>query len=108
MKNRLLGLGCLAGVLLSQATAETPAVLAIRNAKIITVSGPVLAKGTVVVRNGLIDAVGESVSVPGDAWVVEGHGLTVYPGLVDSLSTLGLPEMPSLGTAVGGRRGGGA
>ena len=39
-------------------------VIAIRNAKIVTVGGPVLAKGTVVVRNGLIESVGENVSVP--------------------------------------------
>lgn len=107
MKNRLFGLGCLVGLLsLGQAAAETPAVLAIRNAKIVTVSGPVIAKGTVLVRNGLIDAVGESVQVPGDAWVIEGDGLTVYPGLVDALSTLGLPDQPAPGGAPSVRRGG--
>ena len=70
--------------------AEAPQAVAIRNAKIVTVSGPVIAKGTVVVRNGLIEAVGENVTVPADAWVVEGEGLTVYPGLIDSLSTVGM------------------
>jgi len=107
MKNRLFGLGCLVGLIsLGQAAAETPAVLAIRNAKIVTVSGPVIAKGTVLVRNGLIDAVGESIQVPGDAWVIEGEGLTVYPGLVDALSTLGLPDQPAPGGAPSIRRGG--
>jgi dihydroorotase-like cyclic amidohydrolase len=37
----------------------------------------------VVVRNGLIEAVGENVAVPSDAMLVEGEGLTVYPGLID-------------------------
>src|ERR1051325_12129018 len=69
------------------AFAETPLAMAIRNAKIVTVSGPVIAKGTVVVRNGLIEAAGENVTVPADAWVVEGEGLTVYPGMIDALST---------------------
>ena len=55
-------------------------------------NGPVIAKGTVVVRNGLIEAVGENVAVPADALVVEGEGLTVYPGLIDSLSTVGQPN----------------
>src|SRR5204862_3553958 len=59
------------------AFADTQLAVAIRNAKIVTVSGPVIAKGTVVVRNGLIEAVGENVTVPADAWVVEGEGLTV-------------------------------
>ena len=63
--------------------------MAIRNAKIVTVSGPVIAKGTVVVRNGLIEAVGENVAVPADAMVVEGEGLTVYPGLIDALEHVG-------------------
>jgi len=48
-----------------------PTSVAIRNAKIVTVSGAVIAKGTVVVRNGLIEAVGDSVSVPADAQVIE-------------------------------------
>src|SRR6266478_3826560 len=73
------------------ALAQNPSAVAIRNAKIVTVSGPVIAKGTVVVRNGLIEAVGENVAVPADALVVEGEGLTVYPGLIDSLSTVGQP-----------------
>jgi len=45
----------------------------------------------VVVRNGLIEAVGENVQVPADAWVVDGEGMTVYPGLIDALSTVGMP-----------------
>jgi len=73
------------------ALAQNPSAVAIRNAKIVTVSGPAIAKGTVVVRNGLIEAVGENVAVPADALVVEGEGLTVYPGLIDSLSTVGQP-----------------
>lgn len=86
--------------------AEAPSVLAIRNAKIVTVSGPVIAKGTVVVRNGLIEAVGDNnVAVPPEALVVEGDGLTVYPGLIDALSTLG---MPGTGAATAGRGGRGA
>jgi hypothetical protein len=65
------------------ALAEAPSTVAIRNAKIVTVSGPVIAKGTVILKNGLIEAVGENVTVPADAWVVDGEGMTVYPGLID-------------------------
>src|SRR5947209_17493065 len=73
------------------ALAEAPPVIAIRNAKIVTVSGPTIAKGTVIVRNGLIEAIGENLAVPPEALVVEGEGTTVYPGLIDALSTVGIP-----------------
>ena len=81
--------------------------MAIRNARIVTVSGPVIAKGTVVVRKGLIEAVGENVAVPPDAWIVEGDGLTVYPGLIDALTTVGIPGLTAP-AATGGGRGGAA
>ncbi|HEV2447565.1 MAG TPA: amidohydrolase family protein [Candidatus Sulfopaludibacter sp.] len=87
------------------AWAEPPAVIAIRNARIVTVSGPVIAKGTVVVRNGLIEAVGENVAVPPEALLVEGEGLTVYPGLIDALSTVGMPGAAPTATAGRGGRG---
>src|ERR1700736_6940331 len=87
------------------ALAQNQSAVAIRNAKIVTVSGPVIAKGTVVVRNGLIEAVGENVAVPADALLVEGEGLTVYPGLIDGLSTWGQPYVASAATVTttGGR-----
>ena len=88
--------------------AEAPSTVAIRNAKIVTVSGPVIAKGTVILKHGLIDAVGENVAVPADAWVVDGEGMTVYPGLIDSLSTVGIPGAAGAAAAGGGRGGRGA
>lgn len=74
------------------AYCDTSGAIAIHNARIIPVSGPAIPRGTVVVRNGLIEASGANVNVPADAWVIEGEGLTVYPGLIDALSTLGIPE----------------
>lgn len=74
--------------------AEPPGALAIRNARVVPVSGPPLARATVVVRNGLIEAVGVNVTPPADAWVVEGEGLVVYPGLIDAFSSAGLPAAP--------------
>jgi len=87
------------------ALAEGPSTVAIRNAKIVTVSGPVIAKGTVILKNGLIEAVGENVAVPADAWVVDGEGMTVYPGLIDALSTVGIPGAAPAATGGGGRGG---
>ena len=83
-----------------------PTSIAIRNAKIVPVSGPAIAKGTVVIRDGLIEAVGDAVAVPADAQVIDGEGMTVYPGLVDALSTWGMPGTAP--AAAGGRGGRGA
>jgi imidazolonepropionase-like amidohydrolase len=65
--------------------AEAPATIAIHNARVIPVSGPAIPRGNVILRNGLIEAVGADVAIPADAWVIEGDGLTVYPGLIDAL-----------------------
>jgi imidazolonepropionase-like amidohydrolase len=63
--------------------ADAPNVYAIRGARIITAAGAPIDSGTVVVRRGVIDAVGPSVAVPPEAAVIEGTGMTVYPGLID-------------------------
>lgn len=87
--------------------AETPSLLAIRGARIVTVSGPTIEKGTVVIAGGLIREVGESVTPPAGAWIIDGAGLTVYPGLIDAFSAWGLaapaggvrPQSPPPGQA---------
>jgi imidazolonepropionase-like amidohydrolase len=83
-----LALGLLLGGLI---WAETHGAVAIKDARIVTVSGEELAKGTVVMRDGVITEVGASLSVPADAWVIDGAGLTVYPGFIDALSSWGIP-----------------
>lgn len=72
------------------ASADAPHVYAIRGAKIVPVSGPAIASGTVVVRNGIIEAVGASVTAPTEAHLIDGSGLTVYPGLIDMGNATGL------------------
>lgn len=62
---------------------------AITNAKIVTVSGATIEKGTVIIRGGLIAAVGANVAAPADAQVFDATGLTVYPGFIDTLSNAG-------------------
>ncbi len=114
MRNRHLRTICaLAAVLFTLINGFSPAVRAERNAietyaitgaRIVPVSGAVIERGTVVIRNGLIVAVGAGVSAPADARVIDGTGLTIYPGLIDANTTLGIPQ-PS-GTAAGERRGG--
>ncbi|HEX8181839.1 MAG TPA: hypothetical protein VF525_20025, partial [Pyrinomonadaceae bacterium] len=67
-------------------------IYAITNARIVPVAGPEIPRGTVVIRNGLIAAVGANTNAPPDARVIDGTGLTVYPGLIDANSTLGMPQ----------------
>jgi imidazolonepropionase-like amidohydrolase len=80
---------------------------AITNARIVTVSGAVIEKGTVVIRDGLIAAVGANATVPADARVIDGSGLTVYPGLIDANTSLGIPEPAPTASPAGGQGGGG-
>ena len=68
--------------------------IAIRNARIVTVSGPDIENGTVVIRDGKIEAVGANVSVPAGAQTIDGRGLSVYPGMIDASTNMGLVEVP--------------
>src|SRR5919205_4404095 len=69
-------------------------VFAIHNARIVTVSGPDIENGTVVIRDGKIEAVGANVSVPSGAQTIDGNGLFVYPGMIDAGTNMGLVEVP--------------
>jgi imidazolonepropionase-like amidohydrolase len=79
---------------------------AITNARIVTVSGGTIERGTVVVRDGLIEAVGADARTPADAQVFDGTGLTVYPGFIDAMTNLGL-QAPRPTPTPGGPGGGG-
>ncbi len=68
-------------------------VYAIRNAHIVTVSGPEIDNGTIVIRDGKIEAVGTNVSVPSGAQIIEARGLWVYPGMMDAGTSMGLVEV---------------
>lgn len=78
----------------ASASADAPPFFAIRNARIVTVAGPAIEAGTIVVERGLITAVGRDVVIPADADIVDGGGLTVYPGLFDAQTDLGLAAAP--------------
>ena len=45
-------------------------------------------KGTIVLAKGLIVEVGAQATIPPEAWVIDGEGLTVYPGLIDAMGDL--------------------
>jgi imidazolonepropionase-like amidohydrolase len=88
------------------ARADEPPFFAIKNVRIVPVSGPPIASGTIVVSHGVIQAVGTNVTVPPEARVIDGAGMTVYPGLIDAGTDVGLGAVAAPG-AGGGRGGGG-
>jgi imidazolonepropionase-like amidohydrolase len=65
---------------------------AITNARIVTVSGPVIPKGTIVIRGNRIEAVGASVTIPPGVKPVDAGGATVMPGMIDASTDVGLNE----------------
>ncbi|HSK70394.1 MAG TPA: amidohydrolase family protein, partial [Pyrinomonadaceae bacterium] len=66
---------------------------AITNARIVTVSGATIENGTVVIQNGKITAVGANATVPAGAESIDGKGLTVFPGMIDAGTNMGLAEI---------------
>jgi imidazolonepropionase-like amidohydrolase len=75
-----------------------PPYFAIRGAKVVPVSGPVTDNTTIVISRGIIAAVGRDVKIPDEAWIIDGKGLTVYPGLIDSFTDVGLAAPAGSGT----------
>ena len=66
---------------------------AIRGGRIVTVSGADIPNGTVVISGGKITAVGANVAVPTGAQIIDATGLMVYPGMIETGSSVGLSEI---------------
>jgi len=79
-------------IVLSFLAASDDPPLAIRGATVVVEPGKSIENGTVVVRNGLIEAVGVDIPIPADAETLDGKGLIVYPGFIDAHSKYGLPD----------------
>ena len=77
------------------ASETTNGTIVLRGGKLLTITHGVIENGVLVMQNGKIAAVGPaaSVSVPRDAKVIDVTGMTVYPGLIDSETHLGLTEI---------------
>jgi imidazolonepropionase-like amidohydrolase len=71
------------------ASADAPGVYAITGGTVHPVSGPPIANGVVVIRDGLVEAVGANAAIPADATTIDVAGAHVYPGLIDAQTTLG-------------------
>lgn len=68
----------------------------IRNATILTASGPVISGGSILLQNGKVSAVGQTVTAPADAVVIDATGKWVTPGLIDTHSHLGVYAAPGI------------
>jgi len=68
--------------------------VAIVNARVLTVSGPPIERGTVVIRGARIGAVGAGLQPPAGARVIDAAGKTVTPGWLDSATQTGIVEIP--------------
>jgi imidazolonepropionase-like amidohydrolase len=98
-----VGLGLFSAARIDAQGGE-PRSFAIHAAKVVPVSGPVVEEANVVVARGIIVAVGKDVAIPADAWVIEGKGLTVYPGFIDGFTDVGMAAAPASGGEGSGRQ----
>jgi imidazolonepropionase-like amidohydrolase len=101
-KSYLFGLVFLILALIGTASAEVGPTYAVKNAKIVPVTGPAIDRGVLIIRNGLIEAVGpvDKVRIPEDAEIIEAEGLIAYPGLISAHTNL-LLEVPRVETPQG-------
>jgi imidazolonepropionase-like amidohydrolase len=109
----LLGLGLLlagalpADGLAAQQSSRTEPVTGLRDngpgfhalvgARVYTGPGQVLDSATVVIRNGVITAVGRNLRAPAGARVWDMKGQTIYPGFIDAHADLGMDAVPQGG-----------
>ncbi|HLK09698.1 MAG TPA: amidohydrolase family protein [Candidatus Angelobacter sp.] len=81
----------------AHSNAATPAsneTIALKGGKLLTITHGVIENGVVVMHNGRITAVGgPGTAIPSGAKVIDATGMTVYPGLIDSETHLGLTEI---------------
>lgn len=76
-------------------SASPPRVYAIEGVRILVSPGSTVESGSVVIRNGLIEAAGAGVPTPADAVVVDGAGRTLHAGFIDACSSIALPAEPA-------------
>lgn len=93
MNRSKLMLSLIAGLLAAttQAAPASPPVV-LTGADLYTVSHGVIERGELLIRDGKIAAIGARVEAPADARRIDVAGKRVYPGIISSVSTLGLNE----------------
>ncbi len=84
-----------------------PGQYAFTNATIITSADQTITNGTLLIKDRLIEAVGQNIRIPKGYVTVDLKGKYIYPGLVDAYTTYGMPEAPRQAFGAGGPGGGG-
>jgi imidazolonepropionase-like amidohydrolase len=86
--------------ILSILTSAQENPIALKGGKLLTITHGVIENGVIVMQNGKITAVGAagSVNIPANAQVIDATGETIYPGLIDSETQLGLTEISAEAT----------
>ena len=89
-----LGMTIIFGIVVPKNVSAQQAIV-LKGGKLLTVSHGTIENGVLVMENGKITAVGSAaaVKIPANARVLDVSGMTVYPGLIDSESYLGLTEI---------------
>ncbi|HET9699004.1 MAG TPA: amidohydrolase family protein [Terriglobales bacterium] len=79
----------------TKSSAAGSSTIVLKGGKLLTVTHGTIENGVLVMENGKITAVGavDKVNVPANAQVIDVTGMTVYPGLIDSETNLGLTEI---------------
>jgi imidazolonepropionase-like amidohydrolase len=67
--------------------------VALKNGKLLTITHGTIQNGTVIMQGGKITAIGANVPIPANAQIIDATGMTIYPGLIDSETQLGLTEI---------------
>ena len=68
----------------------------IRNATILTAAGPAIERGAILLQDGKVTAVGQTVNAPADAVSIDAGGKWVTPGIIDTHSHLGVYPSPGV------------
>ena len=89
-----LVLGC---SMLSPGLLAQDQVVALRGARLLTITQGEIENGVILIGDGRITAVGANVSIPSGARVIDLSGKTVMPGMIDGFTNLGLADYPSYG-----------
>ena len=76
----------------ASAQGGEPQYFAIRGVTVVPVSGPRVENTTIIIARGVIKAVAKDAAIPDEALVIEGKGLIVYPGFIDSFTDVGIPS----------------
>lgn len=75
---------------------NTPEVFALTDARIVIRPGLIQENASMIIRNGIVESVGQNLTIPDDAWQIDMSGKTIYPGFVESYTQMGMPDAKTI------------